>query len=115
MLVHALKSVAIQNNWVAATVTVYDHSKCSMELRIRLKADDHKRLASIKVGSVLGIEGASCKMDPKSHTLYLECGGRYTKIFAYPSDSEVYQEFKSLSLNVDDIVMLCNRSQITLS
>ena len=110
-----MKSVAIQNNWVAATVTVYDHSKCSMDLRIRLKADDHKRLASIKVGSVLGIEGASCKMDPKSQTLYLECGGRYTKIFAYPSDSEVYQEFKSLSLNVDDIVMLCNRSQITLS
>ena len=86
-----------------------------MDLRIRVKADDHVRLGTIKLGSVLGIEGASCKMDPKSHTLYLECGGRYTKIFAYPSDSEVYQEFKSLSLNIDDIVMLCNRSHITLS
>jgi hypothetical protein len=61
-----------------------------MDLRIRLKAADHDRLASIKVGSVLGIEGASCKMDSKTHTLYLECGGRYIKIFAYQSDSEVY-------------------------
>jgi hypothetical protein len=61
-----------------------------MDLRIRLKATESERLDSIRVGTVLGIEGAACKMDPVTHSLYLECGGRYSKIVPYLPDSEVH-------------------------
>ncbi len=47
--------------------------------------------------------------------MYIEVGGRYSKVYVYQRGDEIFEEFNQMidQTSIQDIIMLQNRSSLT--